>query len=259
LQLVIADLKSSKEDCKDDQGNVVDGAEYHWEVVERILFIYSKLNPGVKYGMNEIVGPLYYVFATDRDKDWAQYAEADTYYCFQILMSEIKDNFIKMLDNSNCGISWSMNQFCELLRGFDVELYNHLVVDLCIKPQFFAFRWISLLLSQEFSLPDVIIIWDSIFSSESRIKFLHFVCIAMMEREREELLNGDFSSCLRLLQNIPEKNVYELLRVAFDIRDGNYKLPLSNSVDDGSRKFKFDSANRFAAAFANSFRNLTKK
>lgn len=55
-------------------------------------------------GMNEIMGPLYYVFASDADGKWAEAAEADTYYCFQLLMSEIKDNFIKTLDSSNCGI-----------------------------------------------------------------------------------------------------------------------------------------------------------
>ena len=42
------------------------GEEHHWEVVERVLFIYAKLNPGQGYvqGMNEIVGPIYYVCAT---------------------------------------------------------------------------------------------------------------------------------------------------------------------------------------------------
>lgn len=44
-----------------------EGNEAHWEVVERILFIYAKLNPGQGYvqGMNEIVGPIYHTFATD--------------------------------------------------------------------------------------------------------------------------------------------------------------------------------------------------
>ena len=48
------------------------GCEAHWEVVERILFIYAKLNPGIAYvqGMNEIVGPLYYTFATDPNSEW---------------------------------------------------------------------------------------------------------------------------------------------------------------------------------------------
>lgn len=48
------------------------GSEAHWEVVERILFIYAKLNPGIAYvqGMNEIVGPIYYTFATDLNSQW---------------------------------------------------------------------------------------------------------------------------------------------------------------------------------------------
>lgn len=240
-----------------------DGAEYHWQVVERILFIYSKLNPGVKYvqGMNEIVGPLYYVFANDNNIEWSEYAEADTYYCFQILMSEIKDNFIKTLDNSNCGISWAMNQFCERLRSCDIQLYSHLMTDLSIKPQFFAFRWLSLLLSQEFPLPDVIIIWDSIFSAQNRTSFLQWMCVAIMERERQELLHGDFSSCLRLLQNIPAGNVYELLRTAFDLRDGLYELPLSEDEISqiNNKKLNLGSANRFAVAFANTIKSLAKK
>ena len=54
--------------------------------------------------MNELIGPIYYVFATDPDLEWAEHAEADTFYCFQQLMSEIKDNFIKTLDKSSCGV-----------------------------------------------------------------------------------------------------------------------------------------------------------
>lgn len=44
-----------------------EGREAHWEVVQRILFLYAKLNPGQGYvqGMNEIVGPIYYVLASD--------------------------------------------------------------------------------------------------------------------------------------------------------------------------------------------------
>ena len=43
----------------------------HWEVIERILFIYSRLNPGVGYvqGMNELLCPIYFVLAHDGDED----------------------------------------------------------------------------------------------------------------------------------------------------------------------------------------------
>lgn len=48
------------------------GKEAHWEVVERILFLYAKLNPGINYvqGMNEIIGPIYYVMASDPNFDY---------------------------------------------------------------------------------------------------------------------------------------------------------------------------------------------
>lgn len=60
------------------------GCEAHWEVVERILFIYAKLNPGIAYvqGMNEIVGPLYYTFATDPNNEWKGKRTAHTPCCW---------------------------------------------------------------------------------------------------------------------------------------------------------------------------------
>jgi hypothetical protein len=43
--------------------------EYHWESIERILFLYCKVNPGIGYvqGMNNIVAPIYYVYANDSE------------------------------------------------------------------------------------------------------------------------------------------------------------------------------------------------
>lgn len=80
------------------------------QIVARVLFVYAKLNPGHGYvqGMNEIVGPIYYVFANDNEDNWSgkllnfnvnlinfdnflEYSEADTFWCFTSLMSEIRD------------------------------------------------------------------------------------------------------------------------------------------------------------------------
>ncbi|RXN18858.1 TBC1 domain family member 13 [Labeo rohita] len=157
------------------------GCEAHWEVVERILFIYAKLNPGIAYvqGMNEIVGPIYYTFATDPNSQWKEHAEADTFFCFTNLMSENRDNFIKSLDDSQCGITFKMESVFSKLKEKDTELYMRLQ-EQNIKPQYFTFRWLTLLLSQEFLLPDVIRIWDSLFSDQDRFEFLIPVCCAML-------------------------------------------------------------------------------
>lgn len=101
-----------------------------------------------------------------------------------------------------------------------------------IKPQYFTFRWLTLLLSQEFLLPDVIRIWDTLFSDKERFHFLILVCCAMLmwvsgissslvcciapavcfllwliwsfltvcRLIRENLLAGDFTVNMRLLQ-----------------------------------------------------------
>lgn len=56
----------------EDYAPLTEGGEAHWEVLERILFLYAKLNPGQGYvqGMNEIVGPIYHAFACDPDHSW---------------------------------------------------------------------------------------------------------------------------------------------------------------------------------------------
>lgn len=62
----------SKRKSIDDYSPLEEGSEAHWEVVERILFLYAKLNPGQGYvqGMNEIIGPIYYCFACDPSIEW---------------------------------------------------------------------------------------------------------------------------------------------------------------------------------------------
>ena len=38
-----------KKKCMEDYAPLDEGREAHWEVVERILFLYAKLNPGQSY------------------------------------------------------------------------------------------------------------------------------------------------------------------------------------------------------------------
>jgi hypothetical protein len=51
------------------QGSIPDEddgeSDLHWEAIERLLFIYAKLNPAISYvqGMNELIAPIYYVIS----------------------------------------------------------------------------------------------------------------------------------------------------------------------------------------------------
>ncbi|XP_039286629.1 TBC1 domain family member 13 isoform X2 [Nilaparvata lugens] len=210
---------------QEDYAPLAEGAEAHWEVVERILFLYAKLNPGQGYvqGMNEIIGPIYHAFASDPSSTWREYAEADCFFVFTNLMSEIRDFFIKTLDEAESGINRLMNRLSEQLRNNDHVIYTHLKQQQ-LYPQYYSFRWLTLLLSQEFPLPDVLRIWDSLFSDTGRFSFLIHICCAMIMLLRDQLLSNDFSSNVKLLQNFPPVDIQIVLNKAVDLAGKNARI-----------------------------------
>eukprot|EP01118_Nematostelium_gracile_P012345 TRINITY_DN4500_c0_g1_i1.p1 TRINITY_DN4500_c0_g1~~TRINITY_DN4500_c0_g1_i1.p1 ORF type:complete len:438 (+),score=96.38 TRINITY_DN4500_c0_g1_i1:132-1445(+) len=202
------------------------GDTIHYEALKRILFVYAKLNPGIKYvqGMNEILGPLYYIFATDPISDFKENAEADTFYCFTNLMSEIRDNFCKTLDKSVMGITGLMTKLNMVLKEKDPELWQDFE-NKNLNPQFYSFRWLTLLLSQEFELPDVLRLWDSLFADPERFEFFLYVCCAMIVCLRDELLGGTFADNLKLLQTYPLQDIHHILKKAEEIQGPSYEIP----------------------------------
>ena len=78
-------------------------------------------------GMNEIIAPIYYIFANDPDASWREHAEADAFFCFTNIMSEIMNNFCKTLDASEVGIKGQIKELNGLLKKKDPQLWLHLV------------------------------------------------------------------------------------------------------------------------------------
>jgi len=98
-------------------------------------------------------------------------------------MTHIRDNFMKIYDNSEFGILVRMQKFLMLLKIIDNSIYD-LFENQKLKPEYYAFRWLTLLLSQEFQLPDVLRIWDSLFADQERnFEFLLYICCAMVMYE----------------------------------------------------------------------------
>lgn len=191
------------------------------ESLKRILTIFAKLNPGIRYvqGMNEVLAPLYYVFKNDPDQSQAALAEPDAFFCFVELLSGFRDNFCKQLDNSVVGIRSTITTLSQLLRRHDEELWRHLEVVTKVNPQFYAFRWITLLLTQEFQFRDCLSLWDTLLGDpEGPQATLLRVCCAMLILVRRRLLAGDFTANLKLLQNYPPTNIDHILHIANKLR-----------------------------------------
>eukprot|EP00550_Attheya_septentrionalis_P004265 CAMPEP_0198297840 /NCGR_PEP_ID=MMETSP1449-20131203/38550_1 /TAXON_ID=420275 /ORGANISM="Attheya septentrionalis, Strain CCMP2084" /LENGTH=460 /DNA_ID=CAMNT_0043998925 /DNA_START=37 /DNA_END=1416 /DNA_ORIENTATION=+ len=184
-----------------------------YAALERILFIWAKLNKGVRYvqGMNEIVGTIYFVLANDCNEEWACEAEVDTYFLFNSLMVEMRDVFVPDLDDADTGIQGRIANMMDLLALHDPEVKCHLD-DCGIDATYYGIRWLTTLLSREFLVPDTTRIWDSMFASTHKDNFLRYVCVTMVMVIREQLLKGDFSVCLRLLQSYPPTDMDRLLQ-----------------------------------------------
>lgn len=154
----------------------------HHEALQRILYLYAMLNPGIKYvqGMNELVGTLYYVLGNQMSfEPWREHVEADTFFCFSLLMIDVRDLFIRNLDEASCGIGGRIQDFVSMLQRHDPEVAA--VLDRQgIAPSFYSLRWITTLFTREFDLFDTIRLWDSLFADTDRHELLCCLCCTMV-------------------------------------------------------------------------------
>ncbi|KAI0559067.1 tbc1 domain family member 13 [Gracilaria domingensis] len=188
--------------------------------LERVLFVYVKMHSklGYRQGMNELAAPFLLTFAEGRVKDLSD-VEADAYFCFESIMSEMVSCY-EPSNSDNAGIGRQLRELQALLRIKDPALERRFE-ELGIDTRFYGLRWIRLWLMQEFLLPDCLCLWDSFLTSEVRLPWIRYVCVAMAIRIRERLLSEDFAGCMKLLLNYPPCDVSELLRIADRLRTSN--------------------------------------
>jgi hypothetical protein len=57
-----------------------------------------------------------------------------------------------------------------------------------------------LLMCQEFDMANVIRLWDTLFADPDRFDYMNYVCVALVQMKREQVLEGDFAVCMETLQ-----------------------------------------------------------
>lgn len=89
------------------------------------------------------------------------------------------------------------------LRSIDPELWSHLE-ELQIEPQIWGIRWLRLLFTREFSYDASLILWDAILAEDScSLRLADFLCLSMLLRIRDCLLDSDYSSALQTILKYP--------------------------------------------------------
>ncbi|KAI8367560.1 rab-GTPase-TBC domain-containing protein [Radiomyces spectabilis] len=107
----------------------------------------------------------------------------------------------------------------EYLRTIDPPLYKHLE-SLNIEPQLYGIRWLRLLFGREFEFKKLLTLWDAIFAQDPTLQNVEYVCLAMLLRLRDQLINKDYSECLTTLMRCPElKNPPTLVEQAKYLQD----------------------------------------
>ena len=83
------------------------------------------------------------------------------------------------LDKEQNGIDGKCRAMLKILKSVDLALWEKLE-DERVNPQFYALRWLMLLMCQEFDMANCVRLWDSLFSDKKRYEFLNYVCVAII-------------------------------------------------------------------------------
>ncbi|GLT97402.1 hypothetical protein SLE2022_149690 [Rubroshorea leprosula] len=147
-----------------------------------------------------------------------------------------------------------------LLYVVDSSLHSHLI-ELGVEPQYFALRWLRVLFGREFSLQDLLIIWDEIFAADNiklvngteddlgssfilltspRGALISAMAVSMILYIRSSLLaTENATSCLQRLLNFPENiNLGKIIEKAKSLQI----RALDANVNVSSSSFSFDGA-----------------
>ena len=193
--------------------------ETNAEVMNRILFIYAKIHDDVEYvqGMNDLLAPIYYCFSIDNDPENVNFVEEDSYISFEKLMDVIKIIFVRIKDNEPGGVNNRLKDIGNLLKILDYKLYLHLQKNK-VKIEFYAFRWMTLFFTQDFEMPDILRLWDSILCEPEIFEFLYLLVLAPIIIKKNEIMKEKMSGIMMAIQNFEDITVYDLMSTAIKIR-----------------------------------------
>ncbi|KDQ59571.1 hypothetical protein JAAARDRAFT_205600 [Jaapia argillacea MUCL 33604] len=207
-----------------------------------ILFVHSVLHPDIGYrqGMHELLAPLYYAVDCDSveegDIDDPSVAEAcsrrwvaaDAWALFTSLMkgvgrwyewreppSTLQPSPLPSHVNLDASggqvalksyvapiVETCSNIQSNFLKSVDPELWRSLH-SAGIEPQIYGIRWLRLLFTREFPLPDAMVLWDGLFASDPSLDLAQWICVAMLIRIRNKLIPSAYTEQLTYLLRYP--------------------------------------------------------
>ncbi|XP_048473661.1 TBC1 domain family member 17 isoform X1 [Rhincodon typus] len=144
-----------------------------------VLMTYCMYNFDLGYvqGMSDLLSPILYVTLN----------EVDSFWCFTDFMEQVHRNF----EESQESMKEQLEKLALLLRILDSALCDFLDSresgNLC-----FCFRWLLIWFKREFSFPDILRLWEVLWTGLPCPNFHLLVCCAILDSERDALMNPNY-------------------------------------------------------------------
>ncbi|OHT07101.1 TBC1 domain protein [Tritrichomonas foetus] len=200
----------------------------HIRRLERILYIFGMINKSFGYmqGFNELLPPIYYVLVTAKHlfADNMEQIEAVAFFCIQQLLTDSDFQKFYTHEDQQKIIDAKLNEFDVMLHQRLPKIAAHFD-RLQIRPFCYCYKWVTLLFAQEFDLPEILILWDSIFAHFNAMVRFSFCCaIARLKMTKEQFDHADYKQTMNLLMSPSNfRDINKLIQKANKIFDATAK------------------------------------
>jgi hypothetical protein len=175
---------------------------YHVQLrrLERILYIFATLNPTLSYlqGFNELSAVIFYTYSMAMpffDNDIME-VEAFVFYTFQQMFAETKINELFTTQDKSSLIHRQMHLFMDLLKRHLPEAHE-IITGHDIHPLYFCYRWLNLLFAQEQMMPNLVLLWDALFSHfDELVEYASYIAVAQVKLFEKSLDPEDYITTL---------------------------------------------------------------
>uniref|UniRef100_A0AAZ3RTH3 Rab-GAP TBC domain-containing protein n=2 Tax=Oncorhynchus tshawytscha TaxID=74940 RepID=A0AAZ3RTH3_ONCTS len=132
---------------------------------------------GYVQGMSDLLSPILYVMED----------EVDAFWCFVSFMDQMHQNFEEQMQ----GMKTQLIQLSTLLRLLDLSFWNYLVAQ-DSGHLYFCFRWLLIRFKRELSFPDVLRLWEVMWTGLPCQNFHLLVCCAILDSEKHQIMEEQY-------------------------------------------------------------------
>mmetsp|Transcript_11249 Transcript_11249/g.33729 ORF Transcript_11249/g.33729 Transcript_11249/m.33729 type:complete len:779 (-) Transcript_11249:22-2358(-) len=126
--------------------------------------------------------------------------EMTAFWCFIGMMDTVHNAHVNF-STDQVGMKGHLEDLATLVRFTSPRMMERFEETGC-ENMYFTFRWLLIFLKREFSVPDIIKLWEVMWTGHLTNKYHIFYCLAILEIHRDELDTKDFDQLLQFANGL---------------------------------------------------------